>query len=249
MRLAAISDVHGNSAALEAVLDDIARRGVDLTVNLGDCVSGPLDAAGTMDLLHANPMPTVMGNHDRAMVTTPPEKLGMWEAWVYPELTPTDLNWLRDLPKTIEMDDIFLCHATPDRDDENWLDRRGDNQRIAARERAAVEAYAEGIDASLILCGHTHTPRMVRLSGNRCVVNTGSVGVPAYFDDRFDPPFIHETGAPDARYAICERVGGAWHVDHISVPYDSGAMQARALERGAESWAQALATGWFTPQS
>ena len=51
MKLAVISDIHGNSAALRAVLDDIARRGVDLTVNLGDCFSGPLDVVGTADML------------------------------------------------------------------------------------------------------------------------------------------------------------------------------------------------------
>ncbi|MEL6296837.1 MAG: metallophosphoesterase family protein, partial [Pseudomonadota bacterium] len=63
MQLAVISDVHGNSAALDAVLADIARRGITDVVNLGDTVAGPLDPAGTADRLMAVNMPTVAGNH------------------------------------------------------------------------------------------------------------------------------------------------------------------------------------------
>lgn len=249
MKIAAIADVHGNSAALKAVLEDIARRGVDQTVNLGDSISGPLDAAGTMSLLHANPMPTVKGNHDRALVETAPENMGQWEIWPFADLTPEDLDWLRDLPKTVRIEDVLVCHATPGSDDENWLDRRAEHHRLQARDRAPIERFAEGVDASLILCGHTHSPRAVRLSGNRMVVNPGSVGVPAYFDDRFDPPFIHETGSPDARYVICERLPSGWSAAHITVPYDSSQMQDIARAKGADSWAQALETGWFTPKS
>jgi predicted phosphodiesterase len=51
MRLAIISDVHGNLLALQAVLADIKTRGVDGTVNLGDWVAGPLWPAETFDLL------------------------------------------------------------------------------------------------------------------------------------------------------------------------------------------------------
>jgi predicted phosphodiesterase len=61
MRIAVIADVHGNLLALEAVLADIARHGVDLTVNLGDAVSGPLQPAETAKLLMKNNLPTVRG--------------------------------------------------------------------------------------------------------------------------------------------------------------------------------------------
>mgnify|MGYP001055036766 FL=1 len=65
MRIAVISDVHGNRLALEAVEASIAMVGGDATINLGDLFAGPLDPVGTADLLIARNYPTVIGNHDR----------------------------------------------------------------------------------------------------------------------------------------------------------------------------------------
>jgi diadenosine tetraphosphatase ApaH/serine/threonine PP2A family protein phosphatase len=72
---------------------------------------------------------------------------------------------------------------------------------IAARPLLEVEADAAGVAASLILCGHTHIPRVVRLSDGRLVVNPGSVGCPGYDGHR---PVYHkvETGTPDACYLV-----------------------------------------------
>ena len=68
MRIAAISDIHGNLGALDAVLADIARRGADLTVNLGDLLSGPLLPRETADRLMALDLPTISGNHERQLL-------------------------------------------------------------------------------------------------------------------------------------------------------------------------------------
>lgn len=65
MIFAAIADIHGNCAALEAVLEDIARLGIKDIVNLGDCFSGPLEAGFTGDVLVGNWIPSIRGNHDR----------------------------------------------------------------------------------------------------------------------------------------------------------------------------------------
>src|ERR1700732_4755416 len=67
-RIAVISDVHGNIRALEAVLADIKTRGADAIVNLGDGVTSPLWPRETYDLLASLALPTVRGNHDRAMI-------------------------------------------------------------------------------------------------------------------------------------------------------------------------------------
>ena len=69
MRIAAISDIHGNLPALEAVLSDIAAQRVDVIVNLGDILSGPLWAAATADHLMALALPTIAGNHERQLLT------------------------------------------------------------------------------------------------------------------------------------------------------------------------------------
>lgn len=245
MRLAAISDIHGNSAALAAVLDDIAQRDVDQVVNLGDCFSGPLDARGAAGILAKHDFPTVCGNHDRLLFDRPKSEMGPWEAWVIDDLPKATLDWCRALPLTLDLGDILLCHATPARDDENWLDRRGKNDRVIARDREAVEERAAGVTHAMTLCGHTHTPRSVRLPDGRRIVNTGSVGCPAYLDTRMTPNFVHQTGAPDARYAIVEQRGADWSVLHISVPYDAREMARLARDKGAENWALALETGWF----
>jgi predicted phosphodiesterase len=69
MKFAAIADVHGNIAALEAVLADIAALGIADVVNLGDHVSGPLEAARTADLLIARGFPSIRGDQDRRLMT------------------------------------------------------------------------------------------------------------------------------------------------------------------------------------
>ena len=102
-----------------------------------------------------------------------------------------------------------------------------------------------GAGASLLLCGHSHLPRVVQVGGTLCV-NPGSVGLPAYDDDHI-AFHVHQTGSPHARYALCERVdtgaGAAWTVAQIAVAYDWNAASAQAARNGAHDWARWLATG------
>ena len=72
--LAVIADIHGNRWALEAVLQDIDRRGIQQIVNLGDHLTGPLDPGGTADLLSTRDMLSICGNDDRALFS-PAEEL------------------------------------------------------------------------------------------------------------------------------------------------------------------------------
>ena len=245
MQLAVISDIHGNVSALEAVLSDIKRRDINRIVNLGDSLSGPFDAASTADLLLKLDLPTVRGNHDRMLIDRPPEAMGLWEKWILDELTERHLDWVRSLPEIVQLDELFLCHATPNSDDVNWLDHRGPDNRLIERDLAEIEKWANDLNSQVILCGHTHTPRVVRLPDRRMIVNPGSVGCPAYLDTRSDPPFVHQTGSPDARYAILELREDDWNVLMVSVPYDPSRMASMARERGADSWARAVETGWF----
>lgn len=245
MRFAVISDIHGNRAALSAVLAAIQARGVRHVLNLGDSFSGPLDPAGTARLLLPLNLPTVMGNHDRMLLETG-AGVALWEKWALPEMTDETLDWIRHLPATRVWNGVRMTHGTPGDDSENWLDRRGSDARMVARTGARVAEFAVGVSERLILCGHTHTPRMIRLRDGRVVVNPGSVGMPAYLDDRFDPPFIHETGAPDARYAIVESYEDDWQISLCTVPYDPADMIERARSKGADTWATALSVGWFT---
>lgn len=245
MKLAVLSDIHGNSAALDAVLKDIDRHEVDRVVNLGDCFSGPLDAAGTAERLARRDMPTVLGNHDRLLFEQPKSNMGNWEAWVIDDLPEATLSWLRTLPLTRTLGNVLLCHGTPSEDDENWLDKRGKAARLIARDLDEVLTRAKETNHCLTLCGHTHTPRSVRLPDGRRIVNPGSVGCPAYLDSRMKPEFVHQTGNTDARYALVEEMAGDWRASLVSVPYDAAEMIALAESKGAKGWAEALRTGWF----
>jgi len=68
MKLAILSDIHANIWALEAVLADIRKQGVDLIVNAGDILSAPLEPAATADLLIPLQLPTIRGNHERQLL-------------------------------------------------------------------------------------------------------------------------------------------------------------------------------------
>jgi diadenosine tetraphosphatase ApaH/serine/threonine PP2A family protein phosphatase len=245
MRFAAIADVHGNYLALEAVIADIRAQGIGEIVNLGDIASGPLDARRTMDALMALDAVHVRGNHDRYLIDRPPEKMGSWDRPAYAQLDPGHLDWLRALPPTrVFRDRVFLCHATPESDEVYWLETVLPDGTVRVASLAAIVAAARGIPQSLILCGHSHLARAVRLDDGRLIINPGSVGSPGYRDVH---PFPHviEAGTPDARYAILELVDGVWQVTFRHVPYDHDAMAALARRNGQPELASALATGWI----
>jgi predicted phosphodiesterase len=244
MRFAAIADVHGNHLALEAVLADLRAQGIDEIVNLGDMASGPLDARRTMDALMALDAVHVLGNHDRWLIDRPPQQMGAWERPAYAQFDAAHLDWLRTVPPTrIFRDQVFLCHATPADDNVYWLETVTRDGSVTMSPLPAIEKEAEGISQPLILCGHTHIARAVRLGDGRLVVNPGSVGSPGF---SYHVPFPHviEAGTPDARYAILEPKSGNWCVTFRHVPYDHNAMAALARRNGDAEFASALATGW-----
>jgi len=244
MRFAAIADVHGNYLALEAVLADISAQGITDIVNLGDMASGPLDAGRTMDRLMSLDAVHVLGNHDRWLIDQPVEKMGAWERPAYPQLHAAHFDWLRTVPATrVFRDKVFLCHATPTDDNVYWLEIVTPQGAVTMAPLAAIEKEAEGISQRLILCGHTHVARAVRLRDGRLVVNPGSVGGPGF---SYHVPYQHriEAGTPDARYAILELLPAGWSVTFRHVPYDNEAMAALARRNGDAEFALALSTGW-----
>src|SRR6202042_3518788 len=94
MKIAAVSDIHGNLFALDAVLADIDRRGVDLIVNLGDILSGPLLPAETAERLMALDLPTIRGNHERQVLTLDPERMGASDRHAFDALGESHRTWI-----------------------------------------------------------------------------------------------------------------------------------------------------------
>jgi predicted phosphodiesterase len=245
MMFAAIADIHGNCAALEAVLSDIQRLGIEDIVNLGDCFSGPLEAGRTADLLIDRNIPTVRGNHDRALIDRPFENMGDWEKPAYAQLSSAHLAWLQTMPFDRVFKDVaYCCHGSPRDDLEYWLETLSPEGVLNLRPLKEIEALAEGITQPLMLCGHTHIARTVQLSDGRLIVNPGSVGCPGWKDDE---PFYHqvEAGHPLASYAVLEETSQGWQVYFRQVRYDHMAMGALARANGMPRLANAVASGWL----
>lgn len=242
MRLAVIADIHGNLAALEAVLADIAARGADLTIDLGDCVSGPLWPAETTARLGQLAFPTVRGNHDRQLATTPRTLMGASDAFAFDRLDRQARERLGALPETlVPTAGVLAVHGCPTRDTQYLTEDIVDGRMALARPVAILDRLG-GAQAPLILCGHSHQPRVVHAGDGMLIVNPGSVGCPAYFDDA--PPHASETGSPHARYALATRSGQQWRVELIAITYDWASAAHRAAESGRPDWARALMTGY-----
>jgi putative phosphoesterase len=232
MRIAAIADVHGNLDALRAALAHIELvSSPDLIVNLGDHVSGPLQPRETADLLMNTAQTAIRGNHDRQLLEGSSE-MGTVDRYAAEQLDEIHLSWLRRLTPTAWIEsEIFLCHGTPVSDVEYFLENPNERGSDPAT-REQVEDRAGDCPASLILCGHSHMPRAVRLEDGRLIVNPGSVGIPIYGGDR-------ESGQPCASYAVLDRAS-EWRVAFFQVKYD-GEKAARIAESlGRTDWADVL---------
>jgi len=238
--LAVMADIHGNRWALEAVLQDIDRRGIQQIVNLGDHLTGPLDPGGTADLLSTRVMLNISGNDDRALFS-PAEELSSSQRYTREHLTPAHLSWLRALPETaLVADALFVCHG--DLFDAPYLLEHVEASGVWLRNTREIEASISAIVQPVILCGHSHVPRTVALPQGKLIVNPGSVGLPAYKMET-PVPYVMESGSPHARYALLHQTQHGWQVEHIQVPYawEQAAQVARGNQRA--DWAQWLTTG------
>ena len=171
--------------------------------------------------------------------------MGASDAFAHSQLTPKEFAWLASLRPSVQYSpEILLCHGTPTSDVEYFLETV-EVTHIRAATLLEVDERLGRVEAELIACGHTHVPRSVRTSTCQLVVNPGSVGLPAY-DDTHPHPHVIETGSPDARYAIVERLADTWVSTLIAVPYAHRAMAKLALARQRQDWARALSSGYMS---
>ncbi|RYF56832.1 MAG: metallophosphatase family protein, partial [Comamonadaceae bacterium] len=109
MRIALVSDIHGNLTALEAVAADIRRRGADQVVNLGDNLSGPLLPRETAQWLMASGWLSLAGNHERQVLELRPGRGGPSDQYAHAQLTEPEFAWLRTLKPWHRLsDDVYL---------------------------------------------------------------------------------------------------------------------------------------------
>lgn len=244
MRLAAISDIHGNALALRAVLEDLRGRGHDALVQIGDALSGPLWPRETADLLRGLDAVHVRGNHDVSLFDPDTYPQGRADRYALEQLDAATLDWLRGWPRTHAFGDDVLCfHGAPHHEDLYLLEEAPDGDP-RLRTTADIEADLRGVRARVMVCGHSHTQRVVGLPDGSLVVNDGSVGLPAYSEPLRGGEVHVQAGSPHARYAIVDVTPARVSVELVMVEYDWRAASARAAALGFPSWA-----GWLAGRS
>ncbi|WP_424952428.1 metallophosphoesterase family protein [Deinococcus sp.] len=221
MRLAVLSDVHGNAFALEAVLADVQRASPDLILNLGDQIEGSADPARAYAMqagLAARGAVEVRGNNEEKL--WPGGRRGeltrQYGAWLETQLGATALARLAALPLTAQVaDEVLACHGTPTSAWEMLLWHwQFENPATGegfyrARDPRELLALVQPLGVAVVVCGHTHRPGAT-LVGDTLVVNAGAVS------DQVD-------GDPRARWTLLLRRGGHWGAEFRAVEYDVAA--------------------------
>jgi putative phosphoesterase len=244
MKFAVLSDIHSNVFALDRVMADAQKHAVDLIVNLGDILYGPIAPKATYELLMQHDIVTICGNQDRQVFQATAEEIAANPTmkFIIDNLGAEPIDWMKSLPFDIQLnDDIYLCHGTPD-NDLIYLLENVELGYACLRPDHEIVALLKGQASKVICCGHTHTPRTVSLSTGQIIVNPGSVGLQAYTDDE---PNVHsmENFNAMASYAIVSQVADSWHIEHINVPYDVELAVAECTKRGRMDWVHFLTTG------
>lgn len=221
MRLAVISDIHGECFVLDQVLQDIRRQGIEQIVCLGDAIQGGSQPAETLIRLRELNCPVVMGNADAWLLTgqnTSPEEVSEQQravrAWSLAQLSEHDLDYMRQFRPTIELPltagKTLLCfHGSPRSFDEIILPHTPEE---------TVRQFLEGVDATLLTGGHTHTQQLRRL-GNSWYFNPGSVSL-AYNWEYCDLASGQVRVDPWADYAIVSADESGFGITFRHVPFD-----------------------------
>lgn len=235
MRVALVSDMHGNMLALEAVLADLEQQAVDRVVCLGDVAATGPKPAEVLARLRELDWPVVQGNTDARLIDADARvtladdaefarKIEEIDVWCRDQLAPEDIAFARGFQPTIDVplegDATLLCfHGSP----------RSFNDIIwAVTPDAELDEFFAGHSATLLAGGHTHT-RLLRRYGAATILNPGSIGMP--------------TDKPWAEYAIVESRGQSLSTEFRRVPFDMRQFVAQIRASGMPH-AEWLAAEW-----
>lgn len=221
MRIAFLSDTHGNYLALKAALADLKNFGTDLMIFLGDAATIGSHPKETLDALREMECHIhIMGNHDEAVLH--PERATQLQIavnlhdslqWTIERMSRADLDFLRTFHKTCELElspthSILCFHGSP---------LSNTDVITATTPPKALDQYFEGQTASLWIGGHTHV-QLSRRHGTKLLLNSGSIG--NAFKHTFVPGKPPEL-LPWAEYTILEVNKGTVSADLRRVPFDA----------------------------
>jgi putative phosphoesterase len=167
LRVAALYDIHGNLPALEAVLAEVEREGVDAIVVGGDIAAGPPQPRETVELVRSLPnAQCIRGNADRLFDEEFAGDEGL--TWLFERLDDEQAAWLAGLLFSVDLDGTLYVHATP-QDDVTVVTEATSDEKLAG-------LLAE-VEQGRVVGGHTHM-QLERRVGEKVFVNAGSVGRP-----------------------------------------------------------------------
>ncbi len=227
MRIAVVSDIHGNLVGLDACLADLqAQGGADAVIAAGDlCVDGPKPKKVLQRLKEAGAQ-CLRGNTERYLAAAKGDGGGVDAPqleWTRRDVGEEWMRWLADLPFAIRIgeDDnqLLIVHANPTTDDEHvWPDADDETLvRLIGEERATAIAF-----------GHLHLP-YVRMWRGKMLVNVASAGLPKDGDAR-------------AGYAIFTERNGGWEVKHRRVEFDVKKVATQLADCGIPGSVELIAT-------
>lgn len=232
MKVAVISDIHGNFQALESVLADIQKNKCDKIFCLGDLAMAGPQPRTVIDYImnRCQDWVIIKGNTDK-MITEFDLKMYDKMQKKFPVMANALLDdvdiieqdkkdFLASLPEQksimVEGVSVLLVHGSP---------RKINEDILPEMKISEVQDMIEGVNEELILCGHTHVPCGYQTLTKQTVVNVGSVGRPM-------------TGVPKANYAIFDFANGTFSVEHRVVDYDynlaASLIRARQFEGSSE---------------
>lgn len=241
MKIAVISDIHGNMEALEAVLNDIEKEKCSKIFCLGDIAMAGPEPVETIHRIHAlsqsKDFHIIQGNTDKMLSVFSFDTYNkiletnavMASAYLADSkiISDEDKEFLRNLPVQEEIElfgiKILLVHGSPRRNDENIY------PNMTVEE---IEEIIKNTTANIIFCGHTHMPCGYQTNTEQTVVNTGSIG----------RPFSEE---PKSCYAIMEinEQEATYTVKHKFVDYNVELASTKIKNRkfeGADKLAKML---------
>jgi predicted phosphodiesterase len=226
MRIALVSDIHGNQLALEAVLRDVRAQGVEQVACLGDTATLGPQPLEVLHMLQDLGCPCIMGNHDEFLLQpelvatyTKAEVITEAIAWCREQLGPRELAFLASFKATAELPldgehSLFLFHGSPDSHTYDLL---------ATTPEAELDEALAGRKAAVMAGGHTHI-QMLRQHRGSLLLNPGSVGMPFERYVAGARPVI----MPYAEYAVVSAAHGRIAVDLRRVQLEKSALRAAA---------------------
>ena len=260
MRLAVLSDTHGNLPALEAVLADARQQGVDGIIVAGDFTTGGPQQLETINLLRSLGGWMIRGNSESYLLAYGAGNVPdgwrvskQWASvrWSYSHLNRETLDFIASLPeqRVVALDDaapIRVVHGSPrsssehlfpDRDPVSLRAFRKAGLLPPGRDRVKLDQALVQVKESVLVCGHSHIP-WKQEQDELLVLNPGSVGAPINGDVR-------------AQYALltCQRSWPSktitWQAEHRAIAYDLALVRAAVSESGLLEEGGAFARAWL----